>query len=152
LSNSSGLTDKKRATRPASAMQILKAGILYFALVFGAGFVLGPIRILWLVPRFGIRLAELLEMPIMLIVIILAARWVVRRFALTPTFSRLGIGLIALGLLFVAEFTLVLQLRGLTIAEYVASRDPVSGTAYYALLGAFTAMPLLVARGRDHPE
>jgi len=28
-------------------MQILKAGILYFALVFGAGFVLGSIRILW---------------------------------------------------------------------------------------------------------
>lgn len=28
-------------------MQILKAGVLYFGLVFGAGFVLGPIRILW---------------------------------------------------------------------------------------------------------
>jgi hypothetical protein len=34
-------------------MQILKAGVLYFALVFGAGFVLGPIRILWAVPRLG---------------------------------------------------------------------------------------------------
>jgi hypothetical protein len=36
-------------------MQILKAGTLYFALVFGAGFVLGPIRMLWAVPRFGTR-------------------------------------------------------------------------------------------------
>jgi hypothetical protein len=32
-------------------MQILKAGSLYFALVFGAGFVLGPIRMLWVIPR-----------------------------------------------------------------------------------------------------
>ncbi len=132
-------------------MQILKAGILYFALVFGAGFVLGPIRILWLVPRFGIRLAELMETPIMLVAVIFAARWVVRRFTLPPTFSRLGVGLIALGLLLVAEFTLVLQLRGLTIAEYLTSRDPVSGTVYYAMLGVFTVMPLLVARRWDHP-
>ena len=51
-------------------MQILKAGALYFALVFGAGFVLGPIRILWVVPHFGTRLAELMETPIMFVVII----------------------------------------------------------------------------------
>ena len=45
-------------------MQILKAGVLYFALVFGAGFVLGAIRIMWVVPRFGTRIAELMETPI----------------------------------------------------------------------------------------
>ncbi len=45
-------------------MQILKAGALYFALVLGAGFVLGPIRILWVVPRIGTRMAELMETPI----------------------------------------------------------------------------------------
>jgi hypothetical protein len=44
-------------------MQILKAGVLYFAVIFGAGFVLGLIRILWLVPRLGTRVAELLEAP-----------------------------------------------------------------------------------------
>ena len=60
-------------------MRILKAGVLYFAIVFGAGFVLGPIRILWVVPRFGTRMAELIETPIMLVVTIIAARWVVRR-------------------------------------------------------------------------
>ena len=57
-------------------MQILKAGVLYFALVFGAGFVLGTIRVLWLVPSLGARTAELIETPIMLVVTILAARWV----------------------------------------------------------------------------
>jgi len=39
-------------------MQILKAGVLYFALVFGAGFVLGTIRTLWVAPRVGTRLSR----------------------------------------------------------------------------------------------
>jgi hypothetical protein len=46
-------------------MQILKAGALYFALELGAGFVLGAIRIMWVVPRFGTRMAELMETPVM---------------------------------------------------------------------------------------
>ena len=49
-------------------MHILKAGVLYFALVFGTGFMLGPILILWVVPRFGARIAELMEAPIMIII------------------------------------------------------------------------------------
>ena len=68
-------------------MQIVAAGVVYFLVVFGAGFVLGAIRVLWVVPRMGVRGAELLEMPIMLIVTVLAARWVVRRFAL-PRWAR----------------------------------------------------------------
>jgi hypothetical protein len=128
-------------------METLKAGALYFALVFGAGFVLGPIRILWLVPRFGTRIAELMETPLMFAVIIVAARWVVRRLALSSTSSkRLGVGIIALGLLLVAEFSLVLWLRGLTFRDYLASRDPVAGTVYIVMLGLFAIMPLLVAR------
>ncbi len=37
-------------------MHILKAGVLYFALVFGAGFVLGIIRILFKVPNVGMKM------------------------------------------------------------------------------------------------
>jgi hypothetical protein len=128
-------------------LQILKAGVLYFALVFGTGFVIGSFRILWVVPRFGTRIAELMEAPIMFVVIIVAVRWIVRRLALPYIVSiRLSMGCIALGLLLIAEFTLVLMLRGLSISEYLSSRDPVSGTVYYAMLGVFTIMPLFVAR------
>ena len=128
-------------------MQILKPGVLYFALVFGAGFVLGAIRILWVVPRFGTRIAELMETPIMFGVTILAAWWIVRRLAVPPKLSsRLGMGCVGLGLMLVAEFTLVLWLRGLSISEYLTSRDPVSGAVYYVMLGVFCIMPLLVAR------
>ena len=130
-------------------MQILKAGVLYFAVIFGAGFVLGPMRILWVVARLGTRVAELLEAPVMLVITIVAARWIVRRFAVPPTpSSRLGMGGIALSLLLIAEFALALWLRGLSIREYLAARDPVAGTVYYLMLEAFSVMPLLVARRR----
>ena len=42
------------------------------------------------------------------------------------------------------EFGLALWLRGLTIGDYLATRDPVSGTVYYLLLALFAVMPLLL--------
>jgi hypothetical protein len=62
-------------------MQVVKAGALYFALVFAVGFVLGASRTLWVVPRLGTRMAELMEMPIMLAVTIVVARWTVLRLS-----------------------------------------------------------------------
>jgi hypothetical protein len=86
-----------------------------------------------------------METPIMFVVTILAARWIARRLAVpAKALSRLGMGCVGLGLMLVAEFTLVLWLRGLSISEYLASRDPVSGTVYYVMLGVFCIMPLLV--------
>jgi len=128
-------------------MQSLKAGALYFALAFGAGFALGTLRVLLVVPRLGARTAELIEAPLMLAVTVLAARWVVRRLAVPPAWvPRLAMGGIALGLLLAAEFTLVLGLRGMTMREYFATLDPVSGTVYYVLLVVFAVMPLFVIR------
>ena len=84
--------------------RILKGGVLYFALVFGAGFMLGTIRTLWVVPRFGTRIAELMEMPIMLIVTIVAARWIALHLAVPfAPLARLGMGAIALVLLLVDD-------------------------------------------------
>ena len=109
-------------------MQVLKAGGLYFALVFAVGFALGAIRTLWVVPRVGTRTAELMEMPIMLAVTIVAARWTVLRLSVPMMWSaRLEMGCIARVLMLIAEFGLVLWLRGLSIRECLATRDPVSG-------------------------
>jgi hypothetical protein len=128
-------------------MQLLKAGALYFVLVFAVGFVLGAIRTLWVVPRVGETKAELMEMPIMLVVTILAARWTVVRFSVPSMWSaRLEMGCVALILMLVAEFGFVLWVRGLSIKQYLSARDPVSGTVYYAMLLAFAIMPILVAR------
>jgi hypothetical protein len=125
----------------------VKAGALYFVLVFGAGFALGTLRVLLVVPRLGARTAELIEAPLMLAITLLAARWTVRRLAVPPArVPRLVMGCVALGLLLAAEFSVVLGVRGLSLREYFATLDPVSGTVYYLLLGVFALMPLLVTR------
>jgi len=131
----------------AGTRAALVAASAYFAVVFGAGFVLGTIRTLWAVPRFGPRLAELIEAPIMLVVIVAAARWVVGRYASRFTARRrLALGATGLALMLLAEFTLVAWLQGKPIREYLAGRDPVSGSVYYVLLVVFAAMPALVRR------
>lgn len=133
--------------RQSQSMKILKAAVAYFAIVFGAGFVLGPIRILLVVPHVGERVAELFEAPLMLMVIVFAARWIVRRFQLParPVF-RIGAGLIAFGLGLVFEFALILKLRGLILAEYLENRDPIAATVYYLTLVLFALMPLLLTK------
>jgi hypothetical protein len=140
-------TEIERVPSEKSVVQVLQAGAIYFALVFGAVLVLGAVRILWIVPRFGTRMAELMEQPIMLLVIIASARWIVGRLAVPlRASSRLGMGCVALSLLLVAEFTVVLWLRGMSVSEYFASRDPVSSTVYYATLAVFAAMPVFAGR------
>jgi hypothetical protein len=129
-----------------STMKVLWRALVYFAIAFGAGFVLGTLRVLVWVPRFGERASELAEAPLMLAVTILAARFVVRRFPATDRRSHLWSGGVALGLLLALEFSVVLWLRGLSLAEYAASRDPIAGSVYVALLAAFALMPWLVSR------
>lgn len=134
-------------------MRTVQAGMAYFALVFGAGFILGAIRTLVVVPHLGARPAELLEMPIMFLVVVMAARFVVGRFQLPPSArSRLSTGLLALALLLAAEFALVVLLQDQSLAQYLASRDPVSGSVYLAMLGLYAAMPLILARVRPAPS
>jgi hypothetical protein len=129
------------------ATAIVAGGAAYFLIVFAVGVVLGVIRTLWLVPRIGVRWAELLEIPVMLVVIYWAARWVSRWFRLDdhPRVKLASVGLVGLILLVGAELGLALQLGGQSPAEYVASRDPVSGTAYALSLLVFALMPVLVA-------
>jgi len=128
-------------------VKTLQAGFAYFGIVFAAGLVLGPLRVLALEPRVGSRAAELMELPLMLVVIVYAARWIVRRFLRSASRrARLAAGAVALASTLAAELTLVVPVRGLTVAEYFATRDPVAGGAYYAMLAVFALMPLLVCR------
>jgi hypothetical protein len=103
-------------------MQTFKAGVIYFLLVFVVGWILGPIRELWAVPHFGRILAMLSEAVIMLIAMIVAAGWVIRRFHVPRTLpATISMGLVALGLLVPAEIAGVLWVRGLSLQEYLAS-------------------------------
>jgi hypothetical protein len=126
-------------------MTVLHRALRYFAIVFGAGFVLGTLRVTMLVPRLGERKAELAEAPLMLAASFFAARFVVRRVPAEDRLDHLWSGLLALAVMLAVEFSVVLSLRGLSLAEYFATRDPIAGAVYVALLAAFALMPWLVA-------
>jgi preprotein translocase subunit SecY len=129
-------------------VRVIAAGVLYFAIVFGTGFVLGPIRVLIVAPAVGERIAVLLEAPLMLAAIVFAARWINRRFPhLTPPAS-LAAGLVALAFVLAAELAVMTFFWRMSLPRYLAARDPVGLAAYAVLLAAFAAMPLVVARRR----
>jgi hypothetical protein len=128
---------------------MLKAAATYFALVFAAGFVLGPIRELWLVPYWGSTAGILIEAPFMVAAMILAVRRVLRRFAVPAgTVPRLVVGLLAFGLLMIAELAGALVLRGWSLEHYLASLGTLPGLISLLLFLLFAAMPALVGLGR----
>jgi hypothetical protein len=122
----------------------LRAALAYFAIVMGTGFVLGMFRVPILVPRIGERWAELAEMPIMAAVIFFAAGYVLRRFPHTALPGRsLVVGFLAFAMSVAAELGLAVLLQKQTLAEFISSRDKVSGSVYVALLLVFALMPRL---------
>ena len=125
-------------------MRIAAAAGLYFLIVFGVGFLLGPVRVLWLEPRLGETAAVLCEAPFLLVAIVFAARWLPKYLRLrTNVPALLGMGLGALFLQQCTEFALAGLLRGITPAEQIAHLSTPAGMIYLALLIAFAAMPVL---------
>lgn len=128
-------------------MERVRAAGFYFLLVFSAGFALGTLRVLLVVPALGTRTAELLEMPVMLAVVWLAARWVTRRYwrAVTDPAHWLHVGVLALALMLAADVGVGVLLRGMTVREALFARDPVAGTAYYLALCLLAMAPWLIS-------
>jgi hypothetical protein len=125
-------------------VKTMRTALVYFAFVLGAGFVLGAFRVPLLVPRIGERWAELAEMPIMAAVIFFSAGYILRRFPeINSRGQSLVVGFLALALTVCAELGLAVAIQSQTLAEYIASRDKVSGAVYLLLLVVFALMPRL---------
>lgn len=127
--------------RRGSAGSVATAAVRHFLVVFGAGFLLALVRVPWLEPRIGERAAELVEMPLMLLVIMWSSRRVARRWTDGRRSTCLAAGLLALALLLAAELGLAYVLEGLDPLAYVAGRDPVSGSVYALCLAVFALAP-----------
>ena len=128
-------------------MRVLKAGAFFFLIMFAVGWILGPIRELWAVPRFGRLTGVLLEAIIMLIAMAASARWVIRVFHVRPNFaSTISMGLVALRILVPAELAGVVWVRGLSLPEYLASFATAPGLVSLLMFLLFAAMPTLVMR------
>jgi hypothetical protein len=136
-----------RPNRLEHDMSLLRSSAVYFAIVFGAGFVFGTVRVVWLVPAVGVRAAELSELPLMLAVVFVAADWLGRHFlAERDQPSRLIVGGTALVFLLLAELILGVVLLGSTPKDVFLNRDPVSGAGYYVSLLVFALMPWYLGR------
>lgn len=120
---------------------VWRAAAHYFAWVFGAGFALGMIRVPLLVPRLGVRAAELLELPVMLAMIAWAARRTTRSDTPVTARRQLGLGGIAWAMLLAAEIGLGMALTGRDPLTVVLAHDPVSGACYYAATVWFALAP-----------
>lgn len=131
-------------------MRTVKAGLVYFLLVFSAGFALALVRIPWLVPAVGARAAELIETSFMLAVIVWAARRLAHQRPHLSRRQRLAAGGLGFACLVAAELAVAWLSGAYSPAEYVASRDRLSGSVYLASLIFFATAPALWS-GPDGP-
>ena len=129
----------------STLMPILVAALLYFAIVFGIGFLLGPIRVLMLEPTVGSPVAVLCEAPLLLTAMILAARWLPQKLQLPMTATALAtMGIGALILQQLADLAVGLYVRELTLAQILETYKTPTGAIYELLLAVFAAMPVVV--------
>ena len=132
-----------RAIDDSTATRTLLAGAAYFAIVFAAGFVLGAIRTLVLVPRFGSFTAVLLELPVMLVISWIACGKVLARFDIPGrTAPRLSVGASAFTLLMLAEVVLSLVAFDRAPSDYLAELGTPHGLLGLAGQVLFALMPL----------
>ena len=98
-------------------MNAIRAGGLYFLVVFACGFVLGAIRVTFVAPATGALAATLIELPLMLAISWWVASRVVEKLKVAAHIGdRLVMGGVGFVLLMVAEFTLG-TLLGRSLAE-----------------------------------
>ncbi len=89
--------------------------------------------------HIGARNAELLEIPVMLVAVYFAGRWVAFRSGSQR--QALGIGFLALAMLLGAEVLLAAVLFRKLPLDALLNKDPISGAAYYFALLVFAIMP-----------
>lgn len=120
------------------------AGLAYFGVVFAAGFVLGTLRILVLMPRFGDGLAVGLELPIMLALSWFVCRWLIVRFDVPAMLvARLVMGTIAFAALMMAELGVSTLALGRSVSTHFHHYRELSAILGLAGQIAFAMFPIM---------
>ncbi len=120
-----------------------RAGAIYFAMIFGLGFVLGVLRVTWIVPRLGELRAVLLEAPVLVIVSWFACQWLVQRLAVPgDATTRAIMGGFAFALILLAEFLVSVLLLGRSPAAHLAAYANPAAIIGLAAQALFASFPL----------
>lgn len=116
----------------------------YFLVVFSVAFVLGTIRTLWLVPMLGATWAVICEIPIILGVSYVAARYVIRRYEVKTRRDALRVGAFAFAVLMVTEAALSVFVFGVGLYGWATSLFRIAGIIGLAGQMLFALMPALL--------
>lgn len=130
-------------------MRAVKAGAIYFAAVFAAGFALGVVRTAALAPVAGPLLAVLVELPVILGFAWLVCARVLRRIPLVRG-EAVVMGAVAIALLLAGEAALSTLLAGRSLAEHLALYVEAPHLLGFAGQLAFAAFPALQVRAGPH--
>lgn len=131
-------------------LRIIRAALLYWAIIFAFGFVLGAVRVLAIAPALGSEtMAVILELPVMLLASWAAALNVTRRFAPLDGTARLAAGCLAFALLMASEAALARLAFGQSFDAWSASLFAVPGIIGLAGQAAFALMPALAGGTRE---
>ena len=122
-----------------------RAGVLYFLVVFGVGFLMGPVREFVFLPQLGPTGAVLAETPVLLVAMVLGARWIIKRYALPQTIpGRLKMGTVGLLLVLAGDWFVGYFLRGWTTIQILQHYGTVPGAINIFLFMIYLLMPTLL--------
>lgn len=126
----------------------LIAGLLYFAIVFAVGFMLGTVRVMVVAPKLGLVPAVLIELPVLLTAAWFTSRALIKRWQVPalPAY-RLLMGLCAFSVLMLAEFSFAVGVFGQPVQDYFAEIATPHGALGLAGQIAFGLWPRLQTRG-----
>lgn len=125
----------------------LLASTIYFLLVFAAGFALGALRVMLLVPRLGALTATLIEIPLMLTAAFFVCRWVIGRWQVPPlTAQRWAMAVWFVALLAMFEWQLGIRLFDRSAAEQWAMLASPAGLAGLCAQMLAALLPVILRR------
>ena len=128
----------------------LLAGLTYVAIVFAAGFALGLLRVLWLMPTIGDLAGVALELPLILLFSWFVCGWVIERFRVPPSLrQRALMGAVALVILVLAELGVSIFMTRSVVGDLVHTYLSPAGALALAGQLVFALFPILrLARAR----
>jgi hypothetical protein len=123
--------------------QIVLPASAYLTVVFCAAFVLGTIRVLWVIPRLGEVRAVLIEGPLVLALSWVVAGAVLRRWPLPDRHARVAMGGLAFLGLMLLEVALGRLVFGRSLAGILAQMVTPAGLIGLAGQIGFGLIPLI---------
>ena len=122
------------------------AGLTFFGVVLASGVALGVVRELLLAPAIGPRVAELVEYPVMLAIVVLAGRWRARAHRLAARGARLAAGGLAAACMLATEQVMIVVVRDVSPATFYAGRPWWLTAMFLGAMGVMAVAPLAAGR------